>query len=288
MKEIAPHIYASTAYPGVNVGLIAMPNGSIAVDVPTLPQHAQAWRQQILETTGAPILYVVLTDSHPDRLLSAEILSGSGEAPIVATQAAYDRASAYTDGFWRGVVEGWTRRYPEAAGELAGQRGALPEIMFTHDLTLRKGGEDVTITQVDGAAPGSAWIYLSEQDVLFAGDTVTVDDVPFLGATPDSKAWMNTLSVLRRSRYAQTVIVPGRGPICDQSATRQISDYIALARRKVRSLYTGSQGRADTALLMDEMLSLFPVSEAEQEWAQRSIKAGLEQLYEELSKDHDG
>jgi glyoxylase-like metal-dependent hydrolase (beta-lactamase superfamily II) len=288
MKEIAPHIYASTEYPGVNVGFIVMPKGGIAVDVPTLPQDARVWRQQIVEATGAPILYVLLTDTHPDRLLSADILSGFGEAPIVAAQAAYDRASAYTDGFWRGVIEGWTRRYPESADDLAGRRGALPEIMFTHDLTLRKGGEDVTIRQIDGAAPGSAWIYLPERDVLFAGDTVVTNDVPLLGATPDSKAWLSTLSVLRRSRYSKTVIVPGRGPICDQSATQSLSTYIALARRKVRSLRTGSQGRVDTAPLMDEMLSFFSVSEVDQEWVQRSIKAGLERMYEELNTDNDG
>jgi len=282
MKEIAPDIYASTEYPGVNVGFIAIPAGVIAVDAPTLPGDARAWRQQITETTGGPILYVVLTDAHPDRLLSAGILCGSEKAPIVAAQAAYYRASAYTDGFWRGVIESWARRYPQAASDLVGAAPALPEIMFTRYLTLHKGGMDVTVQHVAGGAPGSAWIHLPDQDVLFAGDTLVLDRHPFLDAALDTKAWLDTLTALRRARFSKTTIVPGRGPLCDQSASRPLSEYIALARRRVRSLHTARQARVDTVALVAELLPLFPVPDDERDFVQRRIKAGLDQLYEEL------
>jgi len=282
MKEIAPDIYASTEYPGVNVGFVIMPAGAIAVDAPTLPRDARAWRQQIMETAGGPILYVLLTDSHPDRLLSAGLL----EAPIVAARRVYEHASAYTNGFWRGVVESWVRRYPEAAGDLAGTRGALPEIMFTNSLTLHKGGRDLTVKRVAGGAPGSAWLHLksalSGQDVLFAGDTLVADNHPFLNATPDTKAWLNTLTALRRARFSKTCFVPGRGPICDQSASRPLSEYIALARRRVRSLRTTGQARVDMTNLVAEMLPLFPVADDERDLVQRRIKAGMDRLYEEL------
>jgi glyoxylase-like metal-dependent hydrolase (beta-lactamase superfamily II) len=282
MKEIAPDVYVSTEYPGVNVGFIAMPAGVIAVDAPTLPGDARAWRQQITETTGGPILYVVLTDAHPDRLLSAGVLCGPEKVPIVAVQAAYERASAYTDGFWRGVIESWARRYPQAAGDLVGTAPALPEIMFTSYLTLHKGGMDVTVQHVAGGAPGSAWIYLPDQDVLFAGDTLVVDSHPFLDAALDTKAWLDTLTALRRARFSKTTIVPGRGPLCDQSASRPLSEYIALARRRVRSLHTARQARVDTVALVAELLPLFPVPDDERDSVQRRIKAGLDQLYEEL------
>ncbi len=285
MEEIAPDIYASTEYPGVNVGFIAMPAGVIAVDAPTLPGDARAWRQRIMETTGSPILYVVLTDAHPDRLLSAGVLGGSGEAPIVAARPVYERASAYTDGFWRGVVESCARRYPEAADDLAGTSITLPEIMFTGRLTLYKGGLDVTVKRVAGGAPGSAWIYLPDQDVLFAGDTLVVDSHPFLNAALDTKAWLNTLTTLRRARFSKTTIVPGRGSLCDQSASRALSEYIALARRRVRSLHTIGQTRVDMTALVAEMLPLFPVPEDERDLVQRRIKAGLDRLYEELWTD---
>ena len=278
MKEIAPHIYASTEYSGVNVGFIVVPAGAIAVDAPTLPGDARAWRQRIVEIAGGPILYVVLTDAHPDRLLSAGLL----EAPIVAARAAYEHAAAYTDGFWRGIIEDWTRRHPGAAGELAGVRIVLPEIMFTSRVILHKGGVDVTVERVAGAAPGSARIYLREQDVLFAGDTLVVGTHPYLAAAPDTGAWLKTLRTLRRARFSKTTIVPGRGPLCDQSATQPLSEYITLARRRVRSLHTAGRARVDTVALVAELLPLFPAPDDERELVQRRIKAGLDRLYEEL------
>jgi cyclase len=282
MKKIASDVYVSTEYPGVNVGLIVMPEGAIAVDAPTLPRDARAWRQEILKTTQVPLLYVVLTDAHPDRLLSAGILGGLGEAPVVASRAAFERASAYTDGFWRGVVEGWARCYPEVSDDLAGMRGALPEILFTQDLTLHNGEMGVTVRCVAGSAPGSAWVRLPEQNVLFTGDTLVVGVPPIMSATPDTKAWMNTLTSLRRPTFSETVIVPGRGSLCDQSATLPLSEYIALARRRVRSLHTAGQARPGMATVVTEMLSLFSIPEDRHDSAQRRVKAGLDRLYEEL------
>jgi glyoxylase-like metal-dependent hydrolase (beta-lactamase superfamily II) len=280
MKEIASNVYASTELPGVNAGFIVMPEGAIAVDAPILPQDARAWRQRVVEIAGGPILYVVLTDAHPDRLLSAGLL----EAPIVAARAAYDQASVYTEGFWRGVVESWARRFPEAADDMSGVSVVLPEVMFSSGLTLHKGGTDVTVRQVDGAAPGSAWVYLPEQDVLFAGDTVVAESHPFLHAAPDTKAWLDTLTALRRARFSRTIIVPGRGPLCDQAASRPLSGYIALARRRVRSLHAAG-ARSDVGELVAEMLPLCPVPDDERELVPRRIKAGLDRLYEELETE---
>jgi glyoxylase-like metal-dependent hydrolase (beta-lactamase superfamily II) len=280
MKKIAPNIYVSTQYPGVNVGFVVLPEGAIAVDAPTLPQDALAWRKQIVRKAGGPILYVVLTDAHPDRILSVGLLG----APIVAARAAYERAAAYTEGFRRGVIEGWGRRYPAAADDLAQVPLALPEVMFTESLTLHKGGEDVTIRRVDGCSPGSSWIHFEDQDVLFAGDTVVVDTHPFMEATLDTKAWLNMLKSLRRARYSKTIIVPGRGPICDQSATHPLSEYVALARRRARSLQSGGQARVDKAATVTELLAYFPVVDDEHDLVQRRVKTGLDKLCEQLKE----
>lgn len=279
MKEIAPNVHVSTEYPGVNVGFIALPAGAIAIDAPTLPRDAHNWKRRIVETAGGPILYVVLTDAHPDRLLSAGLL----EAPIVASRAAYERAAAYTDGFWRGIIEGWTRRYPKASSGLSEARIVLPQIMFNGRLTLHKGGADVTVRRVAGGAPGSAWVDLQEQNVLFAGDLLVVQTHPFMDAALDTKAWLDTLKSLRRDRFSSTVIVPGRGPLCDQSATGPLSEYIALARRRGRSL--ARRAGADRTAAVAELLSRFPVRNGEHNLVQRRVKAGLDQLCEEMGKN---
>jgi glyoxylase-like metal-dependent hydrolase (beta-lactamase superfamily II) len=281
MIEIAPNIYVSTEYPGVNVGFIAVSGGAIAVDAPTLPGDARAWRKEVVETAGGPILYLVLTDAHPDRLLSAGLL----EAPVVAAQGAQDRISAYTDGFWRTVVDAWIRCCPEAGDDLGNvSASVVPEIMFTDRLTLCKGSSGVTVERVDGCSAESAWIHLGEPGVLFAGDTVVVGTHPYLSTVQDSGAWLGKLKTLRRPRFSETAIVPGRGPVSDQSATSPLSDYLALLRRRARSLQRGSGARADRVAAVAELLSQFPVPDDERDIAQRRVRAGLDRVCEEIAE----
>jgi glyoxylase-like metal-dependent hydrolase (beta-lactamase superfamily II) len=281
MNQIAPNTFASTEYAGSNVGFFAMPSGVIAIDAPVFPSDARAWRERILEATGTPILYLVLTDAHPDRMLSASLLG----APIVAARGAYEQAAAYTDGFWRSVADRWVRRFPEAAGDLSASRVAMPEIMFTRGLTLHKGGEGVTLHAVSGASPGSSWLHLPREDVLFAGDTVVAGVHPYVASAPDTRAWLETLRALRRPRFSQTTIVPGRGPICDGSATQALSDYIVLARRRVRSLHKTARPRGDTAAFVSELVSQFPIPGGERDWIQRRVRASLDRLYDELGEE---
>jgi hypothetical protein len=80
-------------------------------------------------------------------------------------------------------------------------------------------------------------------------------------------------------------IVPGRGPLCDQSDTRPLSEYIALARRRMRSLGRAGEKRVDVTPAVTEMLPLFPVPEGERDLVQRRIKAGLTHVHEELYPD---
>lgn len=276
VKKVAPNVYAATEYAGVNVGFVVVSQGAIAIDAPTLPWDALAWRERILETAGGPILYVVLTDAHPDRLANAGLLG----APIVATRAAYDRACTYTEGFWRSVVEHWAHSYPEAAQKEISV--ALPEILFTDRLTLHKGVLEVTVERIAGSAPDSAWVYLEDRDVLFAGDTIVVDTHPFMAQSPDTEAWLKTLKALRRPSFSKTVIIPGRGRICGQEGVRALSDYIALMRRRARTLRSAGRARMDRTAMAAELLPLFPVAESERESVQRRVKAGLDRLYEEL------
>ncbi len=281
MKEIVPNIYVSTEYAGVNVGFIVRPEGVIAVDAPTLPRDARIWRQQIAATTDVPILYTLLTDTHPHRLLNAGIL----EAPIVAARAAFIRAADYTDGFWRNVVRRLIRCYPNIGGSLTDLHIVLPEILFNNNLTLHKGKVDVTVERVAGSAPGSAWIDLCEEGVLFAGDTLVVGTHPILDASPDTKAWLNTLTMLRRRQLSNVTIVPGRGPLCDQSASQRLSEYIRVARRRMRSLHRAGRPPRGMEEFVSEMLSLFPTPEDEREQLQRRVQSGLERVYEEFEAE---
>jgi glyoxylase-like metal-dependent hydrolase (beta-lactamase superfamily II) len=286
MEQIAPNVYISTAFPYVNVGCVVGPTGVVALDAPALPGDALTWRRQILQLTDRPIVYTVLTDAHPHRLLSASLL----QAPIVSSRAAYSYAAEHTRGFWRTVVRRLKRYNPEHEEIPQDADPVLPEILFSDTLTLHKTGVDVTIERVDGPAPGSAWIRPGDADVLFAGDTLVVGQPPVMDETPDTRAWLDTLTRLRRPHFADTKFVPGRGPIGDQSATFLLSEYVRVARRRVRSLHRGARPRDDAAGFVNELLSIFPLSDAERDRFRRRVRNGLKHVYDELAcrEEDDG
>ena len=286
MKQITPDVYVETTYPYVNVACVVGPDGVVALDAPTLPEDTLDWRQQIETQATRPIVYTVLTDAHPHRMLCAGLLG----APIVASMAAYEATIERTQGFWRNVTRRLSRQHPEQEHALKEIEPVLPEILFDQVLTLHKAGTDVTIQRIDGAAPGSAWVDLRPQGVLFGGDTLVVGMPPVMADTPSTKAWLDTLTELRRPRYADITFVPGRGPVSDQSATEPLSEYIRVARRRIRSLHReqDDQERAkDPTGFAPELLSLFSLSEDERHRLRRRVRNGLKRVFVEMTPEDE-
>jgi len=277
MEQIAPGIYVSQAYPGINVGFVVTADGAVAVDAPPLPADAIAWRQRILDVTGGPIRCVVLTDDHPDRLIGVGWLG----APVVAGRGTLQRLAEGGESLWRATIEDWLRRRPDAE-ELERATRVMPEIAVAGAITLHSS-TPVVVEAVAGAAPGSVWVRLPEHEVLFTGDAVVVGSHPRLAEAPDTRAWLGTLVELRRARFPARTIVPGRGPVGGKDSSRDVSEYIQLARRRIRSLHNAGAGRGEVAGLTAEFLARFPIT-GEQDRARitRQVQAGLERVFEEL------
>jgi len=277
MQEIAPGVYVSTVYPGINVGLIVTDGGAVAVDAPPLPDEARAWRERIAEIAHGPILYTILTDHHPDRALGTRMLG----APVIAGRGTFERLQAEAEGYGPMAVQEWLKRHPEVAAASGELQPALPEIAIEGRIVIQ-GSPEIAVETVAGAAPGSIWVLLPREGIVFAGDTIVVGTHPLLAETPSTKEWLETLVQVRRPHFPGRLIVPGRGPVCGKEETRPLSDYIQRVRRRVRSFHTAGRDRASLTGLLPEFLALFPVDDAGQEQVQRRIRAGLERVYDEL------
>jgi glyoxylase-like metal-dependent hydrolase (beta-lactamase superfamily II) len=275
-EEIAPGVYVSTAYPGINVGFIATDGGAVAVDAPPLPNDARAWKDHILEVADGPILYTILTDHHLDRSLSAGLL----DAPVVAGRGAFE--GLRESGAEEKLINEWAKQHPEVAAELEDHHITLPDVTIS-DRVVIHGSPLVAVERIAGSAPGSVWVLLREEGILFAGDTLVVGTQPFLGDAPDTRAWLKTLVKMRRSYFPADTLIPGWGAVCDEDGTQPLSEYIRRVRRRIRSVHTAGGDRSELAELVPEFLAMFPVEEGERERLQCRITAGLEQVYEELT-----
>ncbi len=285
MQELAPNIFVETGFRLVNVGAILTDEGFVLIDTPPYPEDARYWRERLAEISPKPIRAIINTDNHRDRVFGngwfdAQVIVAHDET-ILQLQSLPSTFIDFTiDVFSHNMLN---------RNSFAGARLRLPTIGFTNRMQLRYGGSVVPLQAMPGPSLGSIWVHLPEQRVLFVGDSVITDQHPFI-VSSCTKQWLDSLSALRRSRFAADYIVPGRGPLVDKTATEPLSNYLRLIRRRVQSLYRAGRPRADTSTLVPELMDLFPYDIADIEQVQRRIKAGLDRVYEEfklVDKDED-
>ena len=276
MQRIAKDILVETKFPGVTVGAILGPDGIICIDAPTHPADARAWRQQLEQTVGKPIRFVVNLDHHRDRTLGNQWL----EAPVVAHELVYERARLLPE-FYRSLPTE-VGADSEAVTDLTGLRVSVPQVTFSDRLTLVAGDREVHLVHRPGVAPGAIWAEIPAQGVVFTGDAVT-HKVPPVLQEADLDAWLDALAELRKKRSAGRIIVPGRGSVTDKDGVKPTEDFLKTARRKVEALVRAKKPRAELDALAHDLLGK-PAGAADlRALYLRRIRAGLEHLYDQFT-----
>jgi glyoxylase-like metal-dependent hydrolase (beta-lactamase superfamily II) len=313
MEQIGANIFAETVYPGVNVGCILTDEGAVCVDTPLLPGEAQRWRALIYSLGGEVIRFVVYTNGQRERILGTQYLISERQAPyaeqlapagqpvarpwwtpfpplastttaaqskpmprstVVAHTAAWDLIKDHqSEGFKQSLIDLFADRDPD----IVNLGVVLPQITFDRRTTLRVG--DVTVILL-AATKGTVWVWLPDQHALFAGDTVVVGTHPPLH-TSDIREWLEALERLRSEPQLQdAVIVPGRGPVCDVSATQPLTRYLCMAFDRTQQVYQAGRPKAELNDVAVELLPLYPVIDGQRERVQRQIKLALDNLYD--------
>lgn len=312
MEKIGANIFVETVYPGVNVGCILTGDGAICVDTPLLPGEAQRWRARIRSLGAETVRFVVYTNGQQERILGTQYFVFDEEAPpapepspvrevsrthqllfprsaapvtpdrrrnvqkgaVVAHSLAWDLVKEHcTDNFKQSMVDAFADRDPD----MEDLEVILPQITFDEQLKLYAGSVTARLL---AAAKGLAWVWLPERQVVFAGDTVVVGTHPPLEIA-DVRDWMAALERLRQEpQFQEAVVVPGRGPLCDISATEPVMEYLNVALEGTREVYQAGRPKAELNVLAAELLPFFPVADGQRERVQRQIKLGLDEMYD--------
>jgi glyoxylase-like metal-dependent hydrolase (beta-lactamase superfamily II) len=284
MDKLTPQVFVESGYRGCTVGAIVTPIGVVCVDTPLLPAEARHWRARLAELTRQPIAYTIYTDGHRDRVLGQQWLGGM----VVAHEAAWEKLRSYGDAMRQQVIEFLLHHgAPEAAEELSRHlQLGLPQLTVSNGgtLTLQVGKPKIVVRPVGGATPGSLWVELPDQGVVFTGDVVTQSTHPFMSEATTT-IWLERLAELRDANYFATKIVPGRGHGYRRADTQRMTNYLGEMRRRVRQLMTERRSKFDAAELLPEFLGWFPIPNDEHERVQRRIRAGLERVAEELKTE---
>src|SRR5579862_831440 len=233
LRKLADGAYAFVGKSNdANAMAIVTTQGVIVVDTGNNPPETRILLKDIQSVTAQPVRYIVITQNHGDHVGGTPLFSPP------ATVIVHDRVAKDWAAMKDYQIKSWRKRFPERTAALAEVKPLDAVVSFSDRMTLHIGGKTVELIYVDDAYnPGDVAVWLPDEGILHAGF------VGYIGRHPDIRpdySHGTTAGMLRQldvlSALKPKIVVPAHGPVGDITALSTLTDYVLLARQKVRTM----------------------------------------------------
>ncbi len=192
-----------------NAGFVVTPAGVVVIDALGSPALAGRLLAEIRKVTAVPVTHLIVTHYHADHIYGLQAFKAVG-ARIIAHRAALEYLNS----------DNARLRLEASRQELAPWVDAATLLISADEWLdgprdLNVGGVRFQIKPVGPShTPEDLAIYLPQEKVLFAGDLVFRNRLPFVGQA-DSGHWIKALDEMLA--FDTAVIVPGHGPVSNSA-----------------------------------------------------------------------
>jgi glyoxylase-like metal-dependent hydrolase (beta-lactamase superfamily II) len=215
-----------------NAAFVVTGEGVVVFDTLGTPALGVKLLAAIRTVTSEPVKRVYISHYHADHMYGNQAFSASG-AEIIAS----DGAKRYLEG---GVAQ---QRLSERRVSLApwvddSTRIVNPDRFVQGEERFRLGEVDIRVVDLGSAhSEGDLVLFVENDGVLFSGDIIFQDRIPFLGSS-SSAEWLAILNDMEQA--AVSVIVPGHGRAAESpneivSLTRNYLAYVRLSMQQAVS-----------------------------------------------------
>jgi glyoxylase-like metal-dependent hydrolase (beta-lactamase superfamily II) len=208
-----------------NAGFVITRDGVVVIDALGSPALAERLLAEIAKRTDKPVTHVILTHYHADHIYGLQRFKAAG-ARVLAHEAAREYLNSDTA---RLRLE--ASRIELAPWVNADTRLVPADTWIAAAQDMIVGGVRLQLRPVGPShTPEDLVVYLPDEKVLFAGDLVFRNRIPFVGQA-DSRQWIKSLDGLLA--FGASVVVPGHGPVSTQARQdmEQTRDYLVHLRR---------------------------------------------------------
>lgn len=270
MQELTPNVSIQQNALGLYTGIIQTKDGNILIDSPYRTDEPKNWGNR---TSKSDSIFLVLLDTQYDRTLSAK-----GCDCIIVSQSDYllparPRQQA-------------VKLQEELLGagdshEMVGStsRPYSPEISFEQNMNLFFGGVEVLLEHHPGSNVAGIWATLPKEKVIFVGDSVMVNQPPFL-AYSNPAAWAADMKLLASRAFKGYQIVSSRAGVVTQDQVRAMGKLMTFIQNSIETLKE-KNADLDTYLeLIPRILKRIEYLPAEGELFFNRLRWGLTTYYE--------
>ncbi|MBI3159555.1 MAG: MBL fold metallo-hydrolase [Chloroflexi bacterium] len=250
MKEIAKSVFIQDAYPGVVLGALVLPGGTLLIDAPPRPDDGRAWLSALRAAGAGKERLAVTLDAHPDRTLGARILDCTLLAQRQAQAQFQQRAAVFKAVSLDSGAE-W-----EALNGLSGLRWQAPTLAFGVHSRIHWDAEAILVESHPGPEPGACWVHAPLHQVVFVGDAVPLKQPPFL-AHADLEAWLAALDLLLGKAYKGWQVVSARGGLVTEKHIRNFRRALADLHKRLEKIGEKPGALATAEKMIPKLLSAF-------------------------------
>ncbi len=233
LQQVAPSIWYVQGLPELgssanqnfisNSAFVVTRTGVVVIDGLGSPALASRMLSAIKKITPLPVTEVLVTHYHADHIYGLQVYKAQG-ARIVAHRAALLYLNSETARLRMEASRQQIAPWIDASTQLL-----AADVWVDQPTELSLGGVLFRVQPLGPAhTPEDLAFYLPSERVLFAGDLVFRNRIPFVGQA-DSRRWIAALDQLLA--FDARFMVPGHGPMAEQpqiamTLTRRYLQYL--------------------------------------------------------------
>jgi glyoxylase-like metal-dependent hydrolase (beta-lactamase superfamily II) len=232
MEEIANQVFIEHCFSGVVTAALKLRRGLVIIDSPCSVDERKSWQQKLINLGSGVSQMVILLDTHADRLLSMPPL----DAPILVHENALEVFNSLPIAFR--PLEKSPGTDLESQDISQSTRWSLPDFCYSKQVSLHWDDQPIVITHQPGAHIAGSWVKYDAEKVLFVGDSVVVNQPPFL-AWCSIERWIEELNWLRSDFFKHHKIVSGRDGVIFQSDIVNMINFLSHLKGVVNATFDG-------------------------------------------------
>ena len=212
-----------------NAYAVLTKEGWVVIDALSTPELSKEFVQNLQRVKKVPIAYAIITHYHPDHYYGVRTYKELG-AKIVAHENLYEY---YNSGQ---AINDLANRQNNIKGLWDSVKLYPPDIVVKDRYVLKVGEKSFEIISMQPAHTNNDLVvYIRKDNILFAGDLVYMNRIPFMGdGTSSSKGWEKALMEIKNLK--PRVILAGHNEPLGMDAVDFTLGYIKYVRENVKRL----------------------------------------------------
>lgn len=203
--------------------------GWIVIDSLSTPELSKEFYNQLLKVKKAPVKYLIITHYHPDHWYGASTFKEVGGVVI----AHKNLNEFYKSPESKLTVEASNQRF----GGIYKNVKLIPaDIEISDKIQMKVGEYEIIILPMAPAhTDNDIVVYIKNKDILFAGDLIYLNRIPFAGDRGASvKNWLSVLKQIKELN--PKVILGGHNQPMDEKAIEFTYSYLNYLWETVKKL----------------------------------------------------